>query len=254
MGLLTLYMVECMVATMHIYCIRHGESTNNCLEGDSQYHSKRSSDPELTPLGAAQAESAARYMHEYVQQQHSTTQPILYSSYMTRAVQTAAALSQRFSIPILAWRDLHERGGCVQYCESTTRYISEPGHGREFYQTNYPMLIPDEHIRDSGWNLLKAPENNRRCYKRAKKVLSELEKRHAAETRPILLISHRMFIAALIAAIVNGSHKLSHKISSHNTGITCITNTNNQFYIEFQNRYDFLPNSLRTEVKPVVRV
>ena len=238
---------------MHIYCIRHGESTNNCLEGDSQYHIKRSHDPQLTPRGAEQARAAAYYLHGYIEEQHTTARPIIYSSYMTRALQTAAALSERFSVPVQAWRDIHERGGCVAYSEQNGRYLAHPGTGRQALQEAYPMLQPDEHLNDTGWNRLRTPEGQRQCYLRARRVLRELTTRHSGEQRPILLVSHRMFIGALAAAVVGGSHSRFHRFGSHNTGITCLTAEQGEYFIEYQNRYEFLPSHLRVDIPYTIR-
>ncbi|AFG37235.1 histidine phosphatase family protein [Spirochaeta africana] len=238
---------------MHIYCIRHGESTNNCLEGDAEYHLKRSHDPALTPRGTAQAAAAADFLQDHLSERYDNP-PVLYSSYMTRALQTAAALSAKLTVPIQAWRDIHERGGCVAYSEKYERYEPHPGLGATDLHATFPMLQSDDHIHISGWNTMRTPESQRQCYMRAKRVLRELIARHNGDTRPVILVSHRIFIGALAAAVVDGSHSQLHRFGSHNAGITHLTAVNGEFFIEYQNRYEFLPRHLRTDIPYMIRM
>lgn len=238
---------------MRIYCIRHGESTNNALEGSTDYHLRRSFEPTLTSRGVLQAEAAAEHLQEYIPQRHSR-QPIIYTSYMVRAVQTASTIAKKLQLPLQAWRDIHERGGCVDYSTQQERFVCVPGHGRDYYAENFPHLELDNTIDASGWNTLRQLENQRGCYQRAKRILKELMAKHGSDDRPVILVSHRMFIGALATAVLQGHHKASDRIYSHNVGVTCIAGNNEQCWIDFHNQYNFLPNSLRTDIPHAMQV
>lgn len=88
-----------------VYIIRHGETPYNVME----ILTGRGSDPELTEIGIAQANRAARHLHEnYVDHIE-----LIVSSNMTRTNQTAEIINQLLQKPMLYDKAIQEidRGG-----------------------------------------------------------------------------------------------------------------------------------------------
>ena len=104
---------------MRLYLIRHGQSVNNLLWTTNNSEKGRSHDPELTPLGHAQAESVAKFFRDDFDKhlplmgkyQDNARPTILYTSLMTRAVQTGSAIAHALNIPLVALSEAFEAGG-----------------------------------------------------------------------------------------------------------------------------------------------
>lgn len=233
---------------MLIYCIRHGESSNNILEGNNDYLLKRSSEPLLTERGRKQAELAADYIAGHIcnsevnAQSHTAGKTKIFTSYMLRAVQTAEYIGRKTDIKVEAWKDLHERGGCLQYDAGKNTFKTAPGYGKSYYSSNHPELSIDSELKEFGWNSLKNPEQQRGCYLRAKKVLEKLSTMPEDDT--LILVSHRLFISALLSVVLKASHTNSDRLYSHNTGISCIQIKSGIMSIRFHNHFHFLPDDL----------
>ena len=106
---------------MHLYLIRHGQSTNNHLFITTGAESGRAFDPELTDLGRRQAECLAEYMSVWKTSTDPLIHPLthLYTSPMLRAVTTGLPSAQALGLPLVAWKDLHEGGGLFLLDEET---------------------------------------------------------------------------------------------------------------------------------------
>jgi 2,3-bisphosphoglycerate-dependent phosphoglycerate mutase len=133
---------------MQLYFIRHGQSLNNALWGQTQDVKSFIVDPELTNIGRRQAEYLAGYLKE---SQPEAGDPIwdpqnitgfgithLYTSLMLRAVQTGSVISQQLGLPLNAWIDLHERGGLVLDELPHKDPVGYPGPNRSYFEVNYP--------------------------------------------------------------------------------------------------------------------
>ncbi|GAB6089681.1 histidine phosphatase family protein [Spirochaeta dissipatitropha] len=233
---------------MQIYCIRHGESSNNILEGKSDYLQKRSCEPLLTETGRKQAECAAKYIAEYISNPEINThspragKTKIFTSYMLRAVQTAEYIGRKTDIQVHAWKDLHERGGCLEFDDTRKAFKTVPGYGKAYYSRKHPDLYTDSELKECGWNSLKNPEQQRGCYLRAKKVLEKLTAMPDDQT--VILVSHRLFISALLSVVLKADHAYSDRLYSHNTGISCIQISSGIMSIRFHNRFHFLPEEL----------
>lgn len=96
---------------MKLLLIRHAESVNQVLERTPHYNEQRLPDPPLSDLGRQQAEALAKW---------AASEPIfgevthLYSSLMTRAIQTAAPLAKALELDIHGLANAYEwgRGQC----------------------------------------------------------------------------------------------------------------------------------------------
>ena len=128
---------------MHLFVIRHGQSTNNAIvvaePGDVAVGTETAtSDPELTSIGCRQADLVARFMAE---PDSGIDLTHLYTSLMARAVATARAISEGIDLAPVAWPEVHEWGGL--YRRDGTR-TGLPGPGRSFFAEHSPRLVlPD---------------------------------------------------------------------------------------------------------------
>src|ERR1700682_792631 len=104
---------------MRLYLIRHGQSVNNLLWSETQSEKGRSYDPELTATGHAQAQCVAEFLRDELgtrlplggMYNQAARPTILYTSLMTRAVQTGHAIAQALNVPLVALSDVFEVGG-----------------------------------------------------------------------------------------------------------------------------------------------
>src|SRR6187431_2122507 len=103
---------------MRLYIIRHGQSVNNLLWTTNNSEKGRSFDPELTEIGQAQAQRAAAYMRDDLDKKmplmgmyNDAARPkIIYTSLMTRAVETGRAIANALNVPLHALSNVHECG------------------------------------------------------------------------------------------------------------------------------------------------
>ncbi|MFC4637291.1 histidine phosphatase family protein [Deinococcus hohokamensis] len=87
---------------MKLLLIWHGQCGNNVIEHQADYAQARQPDPPLTALGRQQAQHLAQALSGVSH---------LYTSLMTRAVQTAAPLAQALGLPAHGLAEAYEYGG-----------------------------------------------------------------------------------------------------------------------------------------------
>src|SRR6187399_1649696 len=112
---------------MRLYLIRHGQSVNNLLWTETKSDQGRSHDPELTPIGHAQAQCVAEFLRDDLGKRlplmgmdNGDTRPtILYTSLMTRAVETGSVIARALNIPLVALAEAFEAGGLYMEDEET---------------------------------------------------------------------------------------------------------------------------------------
>src|SRR5512142_2213868 len=104
---------------MHLYIIRHGQSTNNQLYLETGSEQGRVYDPELSELGRRQAQCLAGSLKNGLSPFFNDIK-YLYTSPMVRAVSTGLEVSRALGLPLVAWKDLHEGGGL---------FLGDPGDG-----------------------------------------------------------------------------------------------------------------------------
>jgi 2,3-bisphosphoglycerate-dependent phosphoglycerate mutase len=128
---------------MQLYFIRHGQSENNALWRRTGSRQGRSEDPELTEVGRQQSEFVAQFLgraDSVAAVNGRDTQNItgfgitqLYSSLMVRAVATGTIIAKALDLPLVAWEDLHERGGIYLDDEQTGERIGQAGPNRAYF-------------------------------------------------------------------------------------------------------------------------
>eukprot|EP00929_Paragymnodinium_shiwhaense_P097038 TRINITY_DN58812_c0_g1_i1.p1 TRINITY_DN58812_c0_g1~~TRINITY_DN58812_c0_g1_i1.p1 ORF type:complete len:342 (-),score=58.68 TRINITY_DN58812_c0_g1_i1:197-1222(-) len=100
---------------MHLLLVRHGQSTNNEIEAEhgagAAFNAMRVVDPSLSALGHHQAECLGELLGSQLFARRASGRIRLFSSSMTRAMQTLSPLSQKLGITPVVLTDFFEVKG-----------------------------------------------------------------------------------------------------------------------------------------------
>jgi broad specificity phosphatase PhoE len=146
---------------MHVYFVRHGESTTNA----ASIATGQNLDPELTINGAEQAREAARWI-----QDNNIKFDLIIVSPTTRTLQTARIIARNLHYPvadILEWPDLIERG-LGDY---------EGGPNDDYFQASEAVAVKEHGV-----------EPLESMYERSQKVINNLNNKHPNKT--VLIVAH----------------------------------------------------------------
>lgn len=240
---------------MQFYFIRHGQSENNALWKRTGSSKGRSEDPELTEFGRQQSEFVAQFLRRAdstVVVNGSDVQNVagfgithLYSSLMVRAVATGTAIAKALDLPLVAWEDLHERGGIYLKDEETGERIGQPGKDRAYFEAYYPDLVLPDSLGDAGWWNRPFEEPEQRLI-RAQRFWRDLMERHGHTDDRVAVVSHGGFYNDLLAAILNLPERENYWFVLNNVAITRIDFNDDRIGLIYLNRIDFLPKELVT--------
>lgn len=240
---------------MHLYIIRHGQSTNNALWAENQSRQGRSEDPELTDVGERQAALLARFLSRSalaVEVPGYSPKDVggfgitdLYCSPMVRAINTAMYVSEALDLRPRVWRDAHEVGGIFLEDAETGELVGLPGRTRAYFQERYPALIlGDDLQREGWWNRPFEAREERRA--RADRVLEQLMARHGGTDDRVALVTHAGFYNHLMCAVLGLSQRDGYFFVLDNAAITRLQFDDGRTLIVYTNRTDFLPDELIT--------
>jgi 2,3-bisphosphoglycerate-dependent phosphoglycerate mutase len=240
---------------MQLYFIRHGQSQNNALWEQTQDVKSFIVDPELTDIGHRQAKFLADYLKQHNPHggnlewdpQNTTGFGIthLYTSLMLRAVQTGTQIARKLELPLVAWIDLHERGGLVLDELPHEDPVGYPGPNRQFFEVNYPQLLLPGELGEAGWwNRPWEDQEQRR--ERAARVAKELLEKHGNTTDRVALISHGGFFIHLMAALFGFPDNDGWWFLLNNTAISRLDFFSKEIQLVYHNRVTHLPFSLIT--------
>ena len=239
---------------MQLYFIRHGQSENNALwRRSTDYVKVRNEDPGLTEVGRQQAEFLAQFLQDTAEAIHdSDPQNIagfgithLYSSLMLRAVATGTIIAKTLDLPLVAWEDLHERGGIYLEDEQTGEYIGQPGKNRAYFETHYPDFVLPDSLGEAGWWNRPFEEPEQRLT-RVKRFWRDLLERHGRTDDRVAVISHGGFHHDLLTAILNLPETEGHWFALNNAAMTRLDSNDDRIGLIYLNRVDFLPKELIT--------
>ncbi len=240
---------------MHLYFIRHAQSTNNLLWEMTGYDEGRHEDPELTDLGKNQTHRVADFLANPSLLKPATrdaeAQNIdgfnlthLYSSLMVRAMETAAAIAETTQLVPVARADLHETGGIWLKHPETGEREGLPGMTRAELTTRFPQFqLPVSINGDGWWSQPMEPWED--GFLRAKAFLAELRETHGEDDR-IAVVSHGMFYNQLIKSLLDLPPEMDIWFSMNNVAITRIDFTEQRTRLAYHNRVDFLPPEMVT--------
>lgn len=238
---------------MRLYLIRHGQSVNNLLWTETQSDRGRSFDPELTPTGQAQARCVANFMRDELGDRmpfgglsNDAARPsLLYTSLMTRAVETGHIVAQALNVPLIALDEAFEVGGLYLADEATGERVSMAGPDRDHFQKNFPALILPGGLVQGGWYNRPAETREERPL-RVVRVWNDLMTRHGTTDEIVGLITHGGFYNYLLAHLLQIPVGDNVWFALNNCAITRMDLSDRGLALVFQNRFDFLPPALIT--------
>jgi len=215
-------------------------------------------DPELTETGRRQAECLSEYLTTFASGHDPLLTPIthLYTSPMVRAIGTglpsARALARQTgleSLPLAAWKDLHEGGGLFLEDEETGELVGQPGPDRAAMAARFPDLAWPAEMGDGPWWDRPAELPEERML-RARRVLGRLLAQHPAASRDgVVFFTHANFLNYFLAAVLAtpSEARLPAWFAMHNTAICRIFfRPDGEPVIVFWNRTEHLPAELVT--------
>ena len=240
---------------MHLYFIRHGQSTNNALWTENRSREGRSEDPELTKLGERQSALLACFLSRDTptaevpaydpKNMGGSGITHLYCSPMIRAIDTAMHIAEALHLRPKVWRDVHETGGIFLADVETGEPVGLPGRTRAYFRERYPELIlSDELHRDGWWN--RPYEAREERHGRAERVLEQLIERHGGTDDRIALVSHAGFHNYLMRAILGLPEPDGYFFVMDNAAVTRLQFEDGRMLVVYTNRTDFLPDELIT--------
>ena len=238
---------------MQLLFIRHGQSVNNAFweihNNSSHFHL----DPELTELGRQQAGYLARALTAPA----AATEPPawdlqnlagfgithIYTSPMTRAVQTAEIINECLSLPLHVWLDLHEEGGLCLDDPESGEPIGQPGPPRSYFTNRFPSLLLTDDFPENGW-WNRPWETMLQRSQRAQRFAAELRIRHPDPADRVALVSHGGFYNRLIAALFGLPENRAWWLPLNNTALSRIDILPTETHLIYHNRLDHLPRDL----------
>lgn len=247
---------------MELYFIRHAQSRNNVRFDQTGRHIDREEDPEITELGHRQAQLVAEHLAapltEYeghildYQNRYGFGLTHLYCSLMVRAIQTGTYIARACNLPLVAWPEIHERGGIFLPDRVTGEREGRPGPNRAFFVMRFPYLILPDTLGEAGWWNQPA-ELWHLVADRARLVLQQLLKRHGGTEDRVGIVSHGGFFQVLTAVLLNIPTQISHndtertsRFGINNVSISRFVFTDQTIDIIYLNNTRFLPPELLT--------
>jgi len=222
-----------------VLLIRHGESVNNVFNktlghNTEAFHKARVPDPSLTQRGFEQANELAKFLHRF-RHVWLTTDPVIYSSPMLRALQTAKPIANVFNTGIIAWPNICENHGIyhkVQDLGAVKRGLTIDGIGQALGDWKFRWRDP---CSSDGWwtgDAEHGMESDAHFNRRLEEVCNELGSSpqgnqlisvsgnvgNKKKDECVLVISHGKFIASLCRYLFD-TPDLGYM--HFNTGVTC---------------------------------
>lgn len=238
---------------MRLYLIRHGQSVNNLLWTETQSDKGRSHDPELTTAGYLQAQCAARFLRDELSARSplngmyddAAPPKILYTSLMTRAVETGRVIARALNIPLIALSDAHESGGLFLEDAETGVKRGMAGPNRAHFEKEYPELVLPDNVGEAGWWNRPFEEKVLRP-ERAARLWNELLTRHGVGADVVGLITHGGLYNYLLAHILQLPNKDNVWFTLNNCALARVDVSEHGIALVYLNRIDFLPPDLIT--------
>ena len=243
---------------MQLYFIRHGQSVNNRTWDENKSFAGRVPDPQITDLGRLQAHAAAGCLSRIRPGQitkdgdpanrHEYGITHLYSSLLTRAVETATIIGDQIGMNPVAWPDLHEWGGVYNLALVVEQSEGLPGPGRSYFETQFPRLALPETLTEAGW-WNRGWESFDELPTRAERVVARLLERHSRASDRVALVGHGGFYNYFMGAVlgqldtIQGPH-LSLRFLLNNAAITRVDFKNGTTNLVYHNRTEHLSSEL----------
>jgi len=232
---------------MRLYYFRHAQSCNNHRWDQTESSDGREPDPELTEFGHRQLSLLAACMQQNDPCLDPTGEPLgithLYTSLMIRAVETGMAISNALNIPLVAWPDLHERGGMWDFDEDGNR-VGVAGPGRSFFETRFPDLILPDELGERGW-WDRPKEDVDEVSQRARRILNHLHAAHGDDDR-VAVVAHGGLYNSLLRVLLEIETDTRFWIELNNTAVSRIDFDDEGFRLVYSNHTGHIPPDLIT--------
>ena len=242
---------------LHLYFIRHGQSTNNAHWENSDrdnYLEGRTSDPDLTEIGMRQAQLLAEHLAQPFEATDFDPQnrmgfglTHIYCSLMIRAVKTGQAISEKTGLPLVALPDVHETGGMFEgkIVDGEAEFTGLPGPGRSYFQSEFPDLALPDDLREEGW-WNKEKEARENYLVRAHRVIDQLLEEHQGQDHRVGVVMHGGIFARIMVALFNVQSE-RYWFLMNNCGISRVDVEDDGFVmLTYLNKVDYLPDHLVT--------
>lgn len=203
---------------MEIVLVRHGQSGNNRLWEETGGLAGRHPDPRLTALGEQQAAAVAAWLAQGGSDRPSLD--ALHTSYMWRAVQTAAPIAQALDLPLLGHHEIFEVGGPYDLATDGTTTLHHSGATPAELRTLSDRLVADGLDTDAGWWPGPVEDWEAAAASRAKRVVAWLLATYD-DSACVGLVTHGYFTQFLIRTLL-GAESMTGWIHLDNTGVTRI--------------------------------
>ena len=233
-----------------LYLIRHGQSVNNALAGQSL----RTADPGLTQMGQTQARSVGLHLRRDADRTDVRDARVgeggyrigrLYCSPMRRALQTALPIGEAIGLSPQVWVDTHEAGGVWLDRQDGHGRVGHGGLTRTEMEMQFPGFgIPDG-VTDAGW-WNGSFEPREELVARAARVADEIRDMLPHATERMAMVSHGTFLNLLVQHLVFGGHVPGCRFSSHNASISRLDFEGDRLMVRYLNRVDHLTDDLVT--------
>jgi 2,3-bisphosphoglycerate-dependent phosphoglycerate mutase len=222
---------------MQLYFARHAESYNNGIEGHSNYYNRRKAEPELTERGRAQATHLAALIkgdtlrHSHARRHQLSRNPWnhegfdithLYCSLQLRAIETATLVADAIDLAPVAWPDIHECGGVVDYDPEDQKFHGTAGATATELMEWSTRLVLDETADPDGWWGHRGMERHEETIARADEVYRKMLDSHGGTDDRVLMVSHSMFYVFFICRILGIEYSSELWLTLNNTGVTRI--------------------------------
>ena len=233
-----------------LYLIRHGQSVNNALVGESP----RTADPCLTPTGQAQAKRVAAHLCRESDKTDVRNGLVgeggygigrLYCSAMLRALQTAQPIGAALGLTPEVWVEVHEGGGIWLDHQDGRGRVGHGGLTRSEMATQFAGFDIPAGVTDAGW-WDGTFERREQLIARAARVAVDIQDMLPRAKERIAIVSHGTFLNMLIQHLVFGRHVQGCYFSNHNTGISRLDFNEDRLMVRYLNRLDHLSEELVT--------
>ena len=233
-----------------LYLIRHGQSENNALAGESP----RTADPGLTRTGKTQAWRVASHLTHDPDKTDVRDGLVgergygirrLFCSPMLRALQTTRPIGEALGLVPEVWVDIHEGGGVWLDRQDGRGRVGHGGLTRSEMETRFPEFAIPGSVTDAGW-WNRSFEARDQLVARAARVAQDIRNMLPHAPERMAMVSHGTFLNLLVQHLVLGRHMPGCRFSSHNTAIGRLDFEGDRLMVRYLNRVDHLTDDLVT--------